>query len=138
MNQLERNEWQRKHRKENGNADTLKYERTKKGKIMRIYRNMLSRVTGVQKAKYHLYKGKTLIGKEFFYKWAINSPEFHALFDCWVESGFDRKYAPSVDRVDSSQGYVVSNMEWVTHSENSRRGVISQRMNGLCKLAVAA
>jgi hypothetical protein len=138
MNQLERNEDQRKRRKENGNAYTLKYERTKKGKIMRIYRNMLSRVTGVQAAKYHLYKGKSLVGKDFFYKWTMGCQEFHALFDCWVNSGFDRKLAPSVDRVDSSQGYSVGNMEWVTHSENSRRGAISQRMNGLCKLAVAA
>ena len=138
MNQAERNERQRRYRKDNGNAYTLKYERTKKGKLMRIYRNMLSRVTGVQAGKHHLYKGKALLGKEFFYKWAMSCPEFHALFDCWEASGFDRKYAPSVDRVDSSQGYTVENMEWVTHSENSRRGAISQRLNGLCKLRMAA
>lgn len=138
MTRDERNEYQRNRRKENGNAYTLKYERTKKGKIMRIYRNMLSRITGVQQAKHHLYKGKSLVGKEFFYRWAMGCPEFHALFDCWVASGFDRKYAPSVDRVDSSQGYSVSNMEWVTHSENSRRGAISQRLNGQCKLGIAA
>ena len=138
MTQEQRNADQRSRRKDNGNAYTLKYERTKKGKIMRIYRNMLSRVTGVQTAKYHLYKGKSLVGKEFFYSWAVSCAEFHSLFDCWVASGFDRKYAPSVDRVDSSQGYSIGNMEWVTHSENSRRGAISQRLNGMCKLAVAA
>ena len=123
----QRNEYQRKNRKENGNAHTLKYERTKKGKIMRIYRNMLSRVTGVQKQKYHLYRGKEILPKSAFYNWAISSPDFAVLFDAWVESGYERKLSPSVDRVDSSQGYRIDNMEWVTHSENSRRGCAGKK-----------
>lgn len=32
----ERNKWQREHRKKNGNSDTLKYEKTKKGFLMRM------------------------------------------------------------------------------------------------------
>ena len=35
-------------------------------------------------------------------------------------------YSRSVDRVDSSKGYELSNMEWVTHSENSRRGAVNR------------
>ena len=30
--------------------------------------------------------------------------------------------APTVDRIDPERGYSFGNMEWVTHSENSRRG----------------
>lgn len=130
MTREERNLYQRIRRKENGNADTLKYERTKKGKIMRIYRNMLSRVTGVQRQKFHLYHGKEILPKNEFYEWAISSKDFHLLFDAWVESGYERRLAPSVDRIDSSRGYSVGNMEWVTHSENSRRGAISQIESG--------
>lgn len=130
MTREERNLYQRIRRKENGNAATLKYERTKKGKIMRIYRNMLSRVTGVQKQKFHLYQGKEILPKNEFYDWAISSNDFHSLFDAWVESGYERRLAPSVDRIDSSRGYEVGNMEWVTHSENSRRGAISQIESG--------
>lgn len=115
-------ERQREYRKNNGNAVTKKYEKTKKGKLMRCYRNMESRVAGIQWRKKHLYEGKELLSREEFYQWAINSPDFHSLFDAWESSGYDRKLAPSVDRVDSKRGYTVDNMEWVTHSENSRRG----------------
>lgn len=118
---------QRAYRKANGNACTLKYERTKHGKLMRIYRNMKSRIEGVQWQKAHLYAGKYLLPKDEFYLWAIASPDFHRLYAEWVESGYERKLAPSVDRKDSSVGYRPWNMEWVTHSENSRRGAVSKR-----------
>lgn len=122
----EKLEKQRKRRKESGNAVTKKYEKTKKGKLMRLYRNMQSRVTGVQYQKYHLYKGRSLLPRVEFYNWALGSKDFHRLYEIWVESGYDRKLTPSVDRIDSSLGYEIDNMEWVTHSENSRRGSISQ------------
>ncbi len=121
-------EWQREYRKNNANSVTKKYERTKKGKLMRCYRNMQSRIEGVQWRKSHLYCGKELLPREEFYEWAIASEAFHLLYDQWEASGFDRKLAPSVDRIDSSIGYVIENMEWVTHSENSRRGSLSQAM----------
>jgi hypothetical protein len=121
--QLER---QRERRKADGNANTKKYEKTKKGFIMRLYRNMQSRITGVQKAKHHLYAGKSLLDRQMFYKWALASEEFHMLFLVWEFSGYDRKLTPSVDRVESSEGYYLENMEWVTHSENSRRGSVSK------------
>lgn len=123
----ERNAAQRVKRLENGNQWTLKYERTKGGKLMRIYRNMLSRITGVQKKKAHLYEGKSLLPKSEFYEWAIASPMFHKLFADWERSGYQQKLAPSVDRIFSSMGYTLENMEWVTHSENSRRGSISKQ-----------
>lgn len=129
---------QRAYRLANGNACTLKYERTKHGKLMRLYRNMKSRIEGVQKAKHHLYVGKYLMPKEEFYVWAISSPEFHRLYAEWVESGYERKLAPSVDRVDSKIGYRAWNMEWVTHSENSRRGSVGKRTARLESEANAA
>lgn len=94
---------------------------------MRIYRNMKSRVEGIQKQKAHLYVGKYLLPKEDFYVWAMSGHEFHRLFREWVESGYDRKLAPTVDRIDSERGYEWDNMQWVTHSENSRRGAVSPR-----------
>ena len=93
---------------------------------MRIYRNMLSRITGVQKAKHHLYEGKELLNKSEFYEWARDNEQFIKLFMDYQQSGFDRKLAPSVDRIDSSKGYTLDNIEWVTHSENSRRGTLSK------------
>ena len=118
---------QRVRRKENNNLDTRRYEKTKKGFLMRLYRNMQSRITGVQSLKAHLYVGKSLLPRSEFYEWAIDSPEFHELFDEWTNNNYDRKLTPSVDRVNSSIGYELNNMEWVTHSENSRRGAVSER-----------
>jgi len=119
----------REYRKKTGNAATKKYEKTKKGFLMRLYRNMQSRVSGVQRAKHHLYKDKELLSRESFYEWALNSDRFNALFSDWEDSAYNRKLTPSVDRIDSELGYILTNMEWVTHSENSRRGSISRWSN---------
>jgi len=119
-----RNEIQREKRKRERNGITLRYEKTKKGFLMRLYRNMVSRINGIQKAKSHLYEGKSLLAKEDFYQWAMGCTTFHVLWDEWVDSGYDRKLTPSVDRINSNEGYALANMEWVTHSENSRRGSI--------------
>ncbi len=113
--------WQKDWRLRTGNAVTKRYEKTPQGFLMRAYRNMQSRVTGVQKEKAHLYKGKKILKRDEFYDWANNSPEFAKLFSSWCLNNYDRKLSPSVDRVDSSKGYALDNMEWVTHSENSRR-----------------
>lgn len=117
---------QREWRANNNNASTKKYEKTHKGFLMRLYRNMESRVTGVQHAKFHLYEGKSLLPRDEFYSWAMGSERFFALFKVYEDSEFSRKLAPSVDRKDSSMGYSIGNMEWVTHSENSRRGSVSK------------
>jgi hypothetical protein len=101
------------------------YEKTHKGFLMRLYRNMESRVRGVQKSKHYLYKDKYLLPREKFYLWAFSSGAFNLLFNNYVHSGYQRKLAPSVDRIDPSRGYELDNMEWVTMSENSRRGSIN-------------
>ena len=112
----------REWRARTNNAATKKYERTINGKLMRIYRNMQSRITGVQKQKSHLYQGKYLLGREQFYEWARANPDFLRLYNDWVKSGYERKLAPTVDRINPSIGYQLDNMQWLTHSENSRRG----------------
>lgn len=126
MTPAERLVYQRERRKQNGNADTRKYEKTPKGFLMRMYRNMQSRVTGVQHLKAHLYKGKPLLGRQDFYDWATSSPDFEKMFRVWEDSNYDRKLAPTVDRKDSSLGYKINNMQWLTHSENSRKGCHSR------------
>jgi hypothetical protein len=127
MTKEERLVYQRQRRKLTGNQATLKYEKTVNGFLMRLYRNMKSRIQGVQKQKAHLYCGKELLDKEVFYSWAKDSPEFKVLWEKWVASDHEQKLAPSVDRKDSEVGYVLGNMEWVTQSENSRRGAVSQK-----------
>jgi hypothetical protein len=109
-----------------GNGSYYKYEKTKNGFLMRLYRNMKSRVEGIQKEKHKLYVGKELLEKNCFYEWAMSQSEFHELFSIWETSGYERRLTPSVDRIKSEIGYVVGNMEFVTHSENSRRGALAK------------
>jgi hypothetical protein len=116
----------RKHRKLIGNTDNKLYEKTFKGFLMRTYRNMESRVTGVQKKKAHLYLGLELLPRDEFYSWASADRDLAELWDVWVLSGYQRKLTPSVDRKDSSKGYILDNMRWLTHSENSRLGNLSR------------
>lgn len=112
---------QRERRRKSGNSNTKNYEKTPNGFLMRLYRNMKSRVEGVQKEKFYLYVGKSLLSKEDFYEWSRNSEEFALLFNNWKDSNYKRTLTPSVDRVDSSKGYTLDNMEWVIFSENCRR-----------------
>ena len=111
---------QRERRQKSGNANTKKYEKTKNGFLMRCYRNMQSRVQGIQWRKMHLYEGKELIDRDQFYSWSKQNSDFHNLFSEWESSGYQRRITPSIDRIDSSFGYVIGNMRWVPFHENCR------------------
>ena len=84
------------------------YEKTKKGFLMRLYHNMKCRVNGVQTNRAKYFKGVELLGKEEFYDWANKHLLFHKLFYDWEISGYERRLVPSIDRIDSSKGYVVA------------------------------
>ena len=107
---LKRREWSKR------------YEKTKKGFLVRAYRNMKSRINGIQKTKHHLYRGKYILDKDQFYKWSLENKDFHRLFKTWEGSNYDRKFTPSIDRIDPEIGYEVDNMQWITFSENCSRG----------------
>ena len=107
------------------------YEKTLNGYLVRTYRNMKSRVTGVLKKKAHLYKGKSILDKEYFYKWSLTDKNYNKLHKVWVESGYNHKLSPSIDRIDSGKGYTKENIRWITHSENSRLGSINKGRNKL-------
>jgi hypothetical protein len=128
MTKEERLEYQRNRRLLNKNQDTKTYEKTMNGYLMRMYRNMKSRVTGVQSKKAHLYLGKDLMDKELFYEFAKCSPMFRTLFYQYEEAGYAQKLAPTPDRLDTSKGYTMDNIQWVTHSVNSSRA--SRGTNG--------
>lgn len=121
------NEKQRIYRQKNNNLVTKKYEKTKKGFLMRMYRNMKSRVNGIQKLKLHLYEGKEILDKDTFYLFANTNTDFHRLFNDWELSNYDRKLTPSIDRINTELGYTLFNIRFITHSENSRRGGLNRK-----------
>lgn len=117
---------QREARKRTGNAITKRYEKTVNGFLMRTYRNMQSRVTGVQKKKAHLYKGLPLMSRKEFYSWAKADKVFTSLFSLWTALDYPRGLTPSINRIDSNKGYIAENVEWITHSQNSQLGAMSR------------
>lgn len=116
----------RAYNKRTGFVSYKKYEKTPSGYLMRTYRNMKSRVTGIQYKKAHLYQGLELLDKESFYQWALADAAFFSLYNAYVDSGYQMKLAPSIDRIDSSKGYTFDNIRWLSHSENSRNGNYSR------------
>lgn len=101
-----------------------KYWKTKKGKLMMTYNNMDRRVRGYVKS--HLYKGLDLLSRDEFYRFSLCEEAYHKLYEDWVFSGYERRLSPSIDRIDADLGYVLGNIQWITHSENSKKGAISR------------
>jgi hypothetical protein len=89
------------------------------------YEGLKARVNSKNSAKSHLYYGKEIMPKQTFIDLYLTNDSFLALFKQWQESGFLLKLTPTPVRKDSKLGYIQSNIEWVTHSENSRRGSLS-------------
>ena len=103
---------------------------------MRAYRNMKSRIAGVQKAKHYLYVGKELLPKDEFYAWAKAHPDFLRLYKEWTLFSYDQRLTPSVNRINPAKGYSISNMEWVTHSQNSALSSVTKRQKNKQKAAI--
>ena len=134
MTREEANAKRREYRRLTNNADTKTYEKTKKGFLMRMYRNMQSRILGIQWKKEHLYKGKCLMTREDFYNWAMNNDTFHELFNNWELSKHDRRLAPSIDRINSELGYSIDNVQIITFSENCKR--TARNMKTVCSRCI--
>jgi len=50
--------------------------------------------------------------------WLYSQPLFHQLYDSWVESDFDIKLKPSIDRIDDYKSYDFNNIKLMTWDEN--------------------
>ena len=81
---------------------------------------MMQRVKGKNKiAKTSV--GKPIISKKDFVEWGINEVSFNALFDAWIESGYQIRLIPSIDRVNPCLGYTLDNMQFITYGINSKK-----------------
>jgi hypothetical protein len=68
--------------------------------------------------------GKEYLTQEEFWDWYENETKeiFEVMFQAYKDSGFDRTLAPSVDRIDASEGYQRTNIQWLTLSDNAAKG----------------
>lgn len=105
-------------------------ERSLEGLLVVRYRMIRNRVKGKCCSRPQHFEGKPLeFTLEEFIKWSLQGSTYKELHQAWVESGYCIKFAPSVDRLIADNGYVFSNIEWVTKQENDRRARETKRRN---------
>jgi hypothetical protein len=104
------------------NRDRFCSAHTNKATVSRflseLYVAMSERTKGNRTKRPDLYKNLPILPKDVFYNWAKNHPEFLKLYKRWFTSGFDRKLTPTINRMNSSKGYTLDNIEWMTNSQN--------------------
>lgn len=89
------------------------------------YTNMGLRVNGKTRREYRVQGTDMLSSKEFM-KWCRsleNMKNFYKLWVKWELSGFPRGLTPSIDRIDNLRGYTVDNIQWLTVTQNNKKGV---------------
>ncbi len=67
--------------------------------------------------------------KKEFTLWLYSQPLFFKLFDEWRLSNYNRMEVPSVDRLDDSKPYTMSNIQLMTFRENNKKSH-EDRKNG--------
>lgn len=84
------------------------------------YCSMNRRIKGL--TKHSKLLGKDIISKKEFLDWCIkNKQKFIKIYNYWEKCGYKRKFAPSIDRIDNTKGYIVGNLQWLTQSDNAKK-----------------
>lgn len=105
------------HNRDTKHIDIKRYRNNPKRYLSTKYRNIVDRCTG--KHGYKTYVGRDYPTKTEWEEWTQKTYKtFISLYRNWQDSNYDRKKAPSVDRIDNNKGYTVDNMQWLTLSAN--------------------
>lgn len=83
------------------------------------YAGIKTRCKGIGRT--YTVTGMKYLSKSEWKSWCYepdNMKKFMNYYNKWMEAGFSNKTAPSIDRIDSSKGYIVGNLQWLSQSEN--------------------
>ena len=98
-----------------------KYKKTKDGLISQIYGGQKRRS---KKRNHHLPSYTMIELREWLYK----QPLFHNLYDNWVNSNYNIKLVPSLDRKCNKKGYTFENIRlvtWEINDDNANKDVVN-------------
>lgn len=118
-----------------GAAEARRRRTTPHSYLSAKYSVMQSRIGGASKP--HLYRGLGIMSRREFLAWGLDDPAFNKLWWEWQKSGRPMKLAPSIDRIDTQRGYVLGNVQFITHSENSGKAS-NWRWHGINPITKAA
>ena len=90
--------------------------------LCNLWYRMNNRTKGKDTNRPHLYIGKECLTYKEFKPWALSHPWFNRLWNAYVASEYVIRLAPSVDRKDTSLGYTIDNMRWISNSRNCSLG----------------
>ena len=83
-----------------------------------LYKGIYNRVHGFDRPS---YKGLPYPSLADFYELALNSETLKQLMSQWKKRNYDKRYSPTVDRIINSEGYKISNIQFLTKSDNSSK-----------------
>jgi len=105
-------------------GEKLEYDRNRhRYSIPRIFNHRYAGIKVRCKGVSRTYRvtGMKHLSKREWLEWCHepkNMKKFMFYYAKWVSDGFTNKAAPSIDRIDNTKGYVLGNLQWLSHSEN--------------------
>lgn len=67
------------------------------------------------------YLGRNYCSLEEFLSKFNKDPIYLKIFNEWRSYNFAIKYSPSIDRIDNKKDYIITNLQFLTHSQNSSK-----------------
>lgn len=97
---------------------------TAEGFLRWKYKDMKQRVSSPSRHGAKLYYGLSLMSLEEFMAWASADSVFNKLWKAFILSGRVRRLTPTIDRIDTLRGYVAGNVQFLTHSQNTKKALL--------------